>query len=402
MSNTALCCELVIKKLRENAAALEALGADGEEAVRLLTATRTQSVSGFHMSRSMILQASIIRGEHQPRGDEFEMSALFEDLGIVGMPRFVLDEVCTDTVRTDKQVLTCILFNATQNASTHGEKGGPVRVTATVTDGELRVTVANRPGANHDKLLAALHAQQTPTGEWELLGADLLGVERNVLKSTGCGAEGSTFQGLNEMAVFASAFRPPADTHVWVLPEGVLFELRVPVTVVAPPTSGDAHGDDEALALPKGLAFVCCDDDSIPRMCAGVVVDRAEADAAESLILGESYEEVAGLVERVIGLAARLGDSRVVCIFDQNLDFDAGGFSGTGLVGELRARGFGGLLVIQSANDEADDERIYVAAGADGSIGKAVKGGVHEMLSHLARLWHAKYGAQARTATADG
>ena len=66
MSNTAQCCEYVARKLMENTAALEALGADGEEVVQLLTATRTQSVSGCHMSRSMILQASIIRGEHSP------------------------------------------------------------------------------------------------------------------------------------------------------------------------------------------------------------------------------------------------------------------------------------------------------------------------------------------------
>ena len=42
-------------------------------------------------------------------------------------------------------------------------------------------------------------------------------------------------------------------------------------------------------------------------------------------------------------------------------------------------------------NDELDDERSYVAAGADGSIGKAVKGGVPEVLSKLGQLWHARW-----------
>ena len=75
----------------------------------------------------------------------------------------------------------------------------------------------------------------------------------------------------------------------------------------------------------------------------------------------------------------------------QNLDgYNEGGFTGTALVHELRQRGFGGLVVIQSANDEPDDRRAYVAAGADGCIGKAVKGGIPGILSELGRLWHGK------------
>ena len=97
-------------------------------------------------------------------------------------------------------------------------------------------------------------------------------------------------------------------------------------------------------------------------------------------------------------MAARLGDDRVLCIFDQNLDgFEAAPVTGTGLVRELRRRGFGGLLVIQSANDEQDDAQAYKAAGADGNIGKAVKGGIPEMLDVLGRLWHARFPAQGES-----
>ena len=58
---------------------------------------------------------------------------------------------------------------------------------------------------------------------------------------------------------------------------------------------------------------------------------------------------------------------------------------------ELRRRGFGGLIVIQSANDGLNDERSYLEAGADGSIGKAVKGGATKILSVLGRLWQARF-----------
>ena len=63
-----------------------------------------------------------------------------------------------------------------------------------------------------------------------------------------------------------------------------------------------------------------------------------------------------------------------------------------GSVRALRQRGFGGVLVIQSANDELEDEEAYKAAGADGSIGKAVRGGVPVMLGVLGRLYHARFG----------
>jgi len=179
-----------------------------------------------------------------------------------------------------------------------------------------------------------------------------------------------------------------------VQPDGVLFEMRLRVTTVAPPPATGFPQD--AVTLPESLVFVCCDDDAMPRIFAQVLLDRAAADLDSSLILGETYEEVVGLVERVLEMAARLGEDRILCILDQNIDFDAGSITGTDLVGDLRARGFGGLLVIQSANDEAEDKRGYVAAGADGSIGKAVKGGVPEMISHLAELWDAKYGAGRR------
>ena len=75
MSNVAQSCEMVLKRLQPHAAAL---GEDGERAVQLLNSMCTQSVNGFHMCRSMLLQASVYRGEHQPGRDEFRVDELFE------------------------------------------------------------------------------------------------------------------------------------------------------------------------------------------------------------------------------------------------------------------------------------------------------------------------------------
>ena len=83
------------------------------------------------------------------------------------------------------------------------------------------------------------------------------------MRDRGCGSEESTFQGLAEMRAFASAFKPAAKMHLWVQADGVLFELRLRVTVVPSIT---LQGKEVAPALPKGLSFVCCDDDDMPRI----------------------------------------------------------------------------------------------------------------------------------------
>jgi CheY-like chemotaxis protein/HPt (histidine-containing phosphotransfer) domain-containing protein len=156
----------------------------------------------------------------------------------------------------------------------------------------------------------------------------------------------------------------------------------------------EAQDIETPYTLPAGISFVICDDDDIPRIVAGLLLTQAAANH-ESLILGETYEEVAGLVERVLEMAARRGDERVVCVLDENLDgYSEGAFTGTGLVRELRERGFRGLCVIQSANDEPEHEKAYLANGADGSIGKAIRGGVPAMLAILSRLYHARSGVQ--------
>jgi hypothetical protein len=141
----------------------------------------------------------------------------------------------TDTVvRIDKQLVTGILFNATQNALVHGEADGIVTLQAAIVPADgadvLRVTVSNRPGDNHEKLLAAVRAGASTD-------IDMLRLETSSgggLRGMGFGDSQSTYLGLNELCCFAKAFHPAAEIHLWVRPEGVVFELRVHATVIWP------------------------------------------------------------------------------------------------------------------------------------------------------------------------
>ena len=143
--------------------------------------------------------------------------------------------------------------------------------------------------------------------------------------------------------------------------------------------------------LPTGLVFVCCDDDPMPRMFAEVLISSAAADEDESVILGETFTDVMGLPDRLCELAGRVGHDKVVAILDQNLDqYDEGHFTGCEICRVLRQRDFRGVIVIQSANDEKDDELLYMQAGADAAIGKAVHGGPAAILGVIARAWHGR------------
>ena len=49
----------------------------------MLETTRAQSVNGFQMCRSMLLQAAIIRGEYQPARQEVTVVGLLDDHDVV-------------------------------------------------------------------------------------------------------------------------------------------------------------------------------------------------------------------------------------------------------------------------------------------------------------------------------
>ena len=131
-----------------------------------------------------------------------------------------------------------------------------------------------------------------------------------------------------------------------------------------------AEGD--LVALQPGTLLICADDDKIARICYRPLIKLSKAE--DSMVLGESYEEAAGLVDTVLAEAAKRGDGNVVCILDQNMEYPAGLVLGTEVTSSLREAGFKGVIAIRSANDEPASQKMYDAAGASGHLGKDAKG----------------------------
>jgi len=156
------------------------------------------------------------------------------------------------------------------------------------------------------------------------------------------------------------------------------------------------RSNHESKELPSGLIWVCVDDDMMARMVAESLLVKAAADVSHSLILGSSYAEVEHLVDTVADLEAQFGSDRVVLVIDQNLCFDEALVLGTDLSRELRVlHAFNGIIIIQSAEDDAVAHADYKTCGADGCVGKSqmrssgkIFGG---MLEQVAMAWHARH-----------
>jgi CheY-like chemotaxis protein len=184
------------------------------------------------------------------------------------------------------------------------------------------------------------------------------------------GSSSSNFLGMGEMreaaglmsAALSLEFHPQSGL---VAPH-TLFSLTVDST---PTSSPENQGDEgEVPSLKEGCLLVCCDDDKAPRIGYKGLIKKLKA--TKSMILGETHEEVASLVETVLTAAKELGDANVVCIFDQNMEYDQGVIRGTEVVADLRREGFTGVMLIRSANDDAASGLNYRKMGANGYLSK--------------------------------
>jgi len=183
--------------------------------------------------------------------------------------------------------------------------------------------------------------------------------------------------------------RPTVST---ALPPAVALKPSVPV----PHECVAGRSNHDSKELPSGLIWVCVDDDMMARMVAESLLVKAAADVSHSLILGSSYAEVDQLVETVAELESQFGSERVVLVIDQNLCFDEALVLGTDLSRELRVlHAFKGIIIIQSAEDDAVAHAEYKTCGADGCVGKSQMrssgkafGG---MLEQVAMAWHTRH-----------
>ena len=229
---------------------------------------------------------------------------------------------------------------------------------------------------------------------------------------------GSSFLGLRDInPVATTAFSPPAQASLTADATSVTFELAVEVAIVQetpppPPPAASGAGAGSAVSkmagsrgvasaagsppssrLPKGLTWVCCDDDELPRFFLEALVKKAEG-ASDSLVVGGKYGELEALPATIARLASEHGDEGVVVVLDENLElYGHPRIKGSEMCKQLRdVHNFGGVVVIYSANDEDESKEMAVAAGADGLIGKGVGKGLQMLHDTIAKWYERRFG----------
>ena len=102
-------------------------------------------------------------------------------------------------------------------------------------------------------------------------------------------------------------------------------------------------------------------------------------------IAAGTYQRIDEPVQTVMAEAAARGHRKVVCIFDQNMEYPAAPVIGTDVTAKLREAGFKGVIVIRSANDEPAMQKLYLNSGANGHLPK--HGKVGDIVSTLLRIY---------------
>jgi len=265
-------------------------------------------------------------------------------LGYEHTPEFELEFHCPKSLKLCLELLTPICMNVVQNAQDHGPPGGPIKFHIMFEDPSIIITITNKAGKNH-QAMSSFQQQQGPN--FLLDGRVYLNSSMRMYGNTY-----STFLGMDEIRRCVQA----ADGSI-----SIQFHTDTVETKFSMPATA------QKVALkkpPKGLVFVIADDDGSMRAASKAIIKKAEG-SPDSVILGETHEEVEGLVSLVLKLAAKYNGSNIVVMLDQNMSYsNKPSVFGHEIIQELRDNNFTGLLCLRTGQTDAASMDEYRTAGA--------------------------------------
>eukprot|EP00667_Euglena_gracilis_P004700 EG_transcript_4730 len=171
----------------------------------------------------------------------------------------------------------------------------------------------------------------------------------------------------------------------------IQLRLRVQVEIL-PHFFLNPTSPSEAASLPDGLTVLVIDDSAIARRLL-VHTLKAAIDNVIVLEFGQCPSDVKIFLEAALARAD-------IVILDQHLDYGNVTVFGTELLKLLHQNGFTGLSCIRSANVSAENQAMYLEAGASCAIGKDVR--PDELVRRLAVHYQQHLRAQAFRLAPEG
>ena len=344
---------------------------DPTDAVKYATEIVKDTRHGIQMCKSVVLQSQIAAGTYKVQSQVVDIRAELQ-MAYSSKPSLGIS-VAADVpiwVVLDMLLLRMVLDNVIDNARMHGGCNGDVNLTIILSGGSLGFQVRNPPGQRHAQNLQLQKARG--------LNSLLNECRSNTNHISKIGSDGSTMLGMSEVLQVAKCMH--AEPSRLFAPRSVIFSLWVPVGLATKP--------DSVPQMPGGMVYFLCDDDNISRRIGELILRQKclGADMTRSQIVGGTYAEAMTFVTDVLAAGALHGNDTVICIIDQNLEYQDIKVLGTDITRSLINKGFTGLIFIRSANDDFESVEEYRQAGATGYIRKDMT--IEDAAEDLARQYH--------------
>ena len=374
----------------------------GPEITDILKQIRLENQTGIKMCTKFSRRRELKSGVYTPSPTPIDLVEVLKqsaerlkvriDVVHEGFPRLLM---------ADEDLAELIFDNGVHIAQQHGLHNGEIQITLRADSNTAVLTVTNKPGPNHDRNVAL----QVQRGENSMIRD----CASNMQYRNQIGCDDSTVSGLSEIEQAAKAMTARAKlifqeeavefslTMQIVLPEHEKATTELPTNAPKPAalpanesqSSEHSTKEPEPTELPEGTILVCADDDKVSRMTLNAIIHLPglNADQTKSIVLGETLPEVQGLVQTVLDIVARVGERKVICIFDQMMEYGTVMVLGTDATTELRSLGFKGVVLIRSANDEHFAREMYRDAGASGFLSKSTRRGP-EIIKSIVNQWY--------------
>ncbi|GAX19500.1 hypothetical protein FisN_19Hh075 [Fistulifera solaris] len=304
----------------------------------------------------------VIHGDYKPRHERIDVKGVLSHpgLGIGFTDKFPIEVLggSLPYVSLDAQLLRHIHRNALSNACKYGKAGGKV-VTQLSFDSlskTFTINVINEPGEMHSKLVSMGESAKAAVFQQGARLHSHLNLETGHI-SSGDGA----------WIMQKCAKTLDGECQIEFLEDKTVFTFSCP----AQPLVVTDWSKTQDFEVPSNTWGIAIDDSKIQRRLLSRIFLFAGVQESKTVVLGESYSEVAEFKEKVLSVVKEYPDDRILILVDENLDFGKSNEKPHVMSGSLLMQDILKLMspteeqhvlaLVRSANDSAEETELYCA-----------------------------------------